>query len=217
MKLPNVFRCAIAIVAFSTLAPAAVILDKPADLGPYWHPLSATGTYAYANSFVFTGTSGTVADTLGVYMRLNEGEEGTGSPFRFELLADNGNAPDPANVLAVSGYQQYSGTTLQLVTGSLLVPYALTNGTRYWVSASTVGQQGGEAYQVGGHSQNSVYADNGTFWYSNDSSGMNFDGQSLTPEMAIYVAGGESAIPEPTASAMIAAGLGLLAFLRRRS
>lgn len=216
MKVTNFVRCAIAAVALSAVAPAAVIIDKPADVGPYWQPLSAGGTYVYANSFLFTGTTGTVADTLGVYMRVSGGE-GTGSPFRFELLADNANSPDPANVLAASGYQQFSGSTLQLVTGSLLVPYALTNGTRYWVSASTVGQQGGVAYQVGGHTQNSVYADNGTFWYSNDPAGISFDGQRLTPEMAIYVAGGEAQIPEPVTSATIAAGLGLLVFLRRRN
>ncbi len=215
MKLANLVRCAIAAAALSVVAPAAVIIDKTPDAGPFWSPLSAGGTYVYANSFVFTGTTGTMAEVLGAYMLVQGG--GTGSPFRFELLGDNSNSPDPFSVLAVTGYQQGSGSTLQLLTDSLLVPYALTNGTRYWVSASTVGQQGGSSYQVGGHTQNSIYADNGTFWYSNSSNGLSFDGQSLTPEMAIYVAGGESAVPEPATSATIAAGLGLLVFLRRRN
>ena len=40
---------------------------------------------------------------------------------------------------------------------------------------------------MGGHTQNSVYPDNGTFWYSNDPPGIVFDGQNQTPEMAFEV------------------------------
>jgi hypothetical protein len=209
---------ALAALLLPALAPAAVIVDKSPDVGPYWHPLSGDSTYVYASSFVFNGASGTMVDTLGVYM-LFDLQEGGGSPapFRFELLGDNSNAPDPANVLAVTGYQTFSGTSLQLVTSSLLVPYSLSSGTRYWIAASTVGQQGAGDYQVGAHTPNSIYNDNGTFWYSNDPNGLNFDGTGFTPEMAIYAAGeGQSAIPEPATMALCAAGLGLLALIRRR-
>lgn len=214
MKVSHIVCALVFGLSSATLAPAAVIVNKSPDLGLYWQPLSSDGTYVYASSFIFTGTTGTLVDTLGAYMAVSI--EGAGSPFRFELFADDANSPDPANVLAVTGYQTSSVSTLQLITGSLLVPYALTNGTRYWIAASTVGQTGGNAYQVGGHTQNSVYNDNGTFWYSNDPSGLAFDGQSLTPEMAIYASGGDSAIPEPATLATLAAGLGLMGLLRRR-
>ncbi|HNY42266.1 MAG TPA: PEP-CTERM sorting domain-containing protein [Bryobacteraceae bacterium] len=214
MKVNQFVRCVVSAFALAALAPAAVIIDKTPDLGASWSPLSSSGTYVYSNSFVFTGASGTLADTLGAYMLVSG--SGTGAPFRFELLGDDSNSPNPGSVLAVTGYQTSDASTLQLITGSLLVPYALTNGTRYWVAASTVGQSGGNSYQVGGHTQNSIYPDDGTFWYSNDSAGTSFDGQVLTPEMAIYVAGGESAVPEPASMATVTAGLGLLAFLRRR-
>jgi len=131
--------------------------------------LSADGTYVYADSFVFSGVSGTLVDTLGVYMTLPDGD--AGSLFRFELPGDASNSPDPNNVLAVTAYQTSSVSTLQLVTGALLTPYVLTSGDRYWIAASTVGQQGGISYQVGAHTQNSIYNDNATFWYSNDPTG----------------------------------------------
>lgn len=212
----------IAIVAATALICAglpmagAVIIDKVPDLGGYWQPLDGGGTYVYADSFVFNGVSGTVADVLGVYLKTTEA--GTGSQFRLQLLADQSNSPNPGSVLATTGVLQSSSSTLQLVTGTLLTPYSMTSGTRYWVAASTVGLTAGDgtSYQVGGHTQNSIYVDNGTFWYSNDSSGLNFDGQRLTPEMAIYVAGGEGAVPEPATLSLLGAGLGALALLRRR-
>jgi len=68
----------------------------------------------------------------------------------------------------------------------------------------------------GGHTQNSIYPDYGTFWYSNDPSGLSFDGRGLTPEMAIYVAGGAGQVPEPATLSLLGAGLGALALLRRR-
>jgi len=54
----------------SSLGLAATIVDKTPDLGPFWHPLSTTGTYVYTDSFVFSGTTGTLATVLGVYMHL---------------------------------------------------------------------------------------------------------------------------------------------------
>jgi hypothetical protein len=212
----------IAIVAATALICAglpmagAVIIDKVPDQGPYWNPLYEGGTYVYADSFVFNGVNGTAADILGVYLRVDG--EGTGSQFRLQLLADQSNAPNSGSVLATTGVLQTSSSTLQLVTGTLLTPYSMTSGTRYWVAASTVGLATGNTtgYQVGAHSQNSIYADNGTFWYSNDSSGLNFDGQRLTPDMAIYVAGGEGAVPEPATLSLLGVGLGALALLRRK-
>jgi hypothetical protein len=39
------------------------------------------------------------------------------------------------------------------------------------------------SYQAGGHTQNSVYNDDGTFWYSNDPAGVKLCPSKLTPEM----------------------------------
>lgn len=193
-------------------ASAAVIVDKTPDLGPYWQPLDGTpnGTYVYTDSFVFTGATGTLLDTVGVYL-LSLG--GAGTPFRYEVYADNANAPNPASVLGTSGYMQDANTTLHLDTATLLSPFALTNGSRYWIAASTVGQPSQGAYQFGGHTQNSIYADNGTFWFSNDPAGLAFDGQRLTPEIAIYAASvGIAAVPvpEPATLALVSVALGLM-------
>ena len=81
----------------------------------------------------------------------------------------------------------------------------------YWFAATVVGESGPGFYQVGGHTQNSQYNDNGTFWYSNDPSGQSFDGQNLTPEMAFHVG---TAVPAPASLAL--AGLGGLVATRRR-
>jgi len=108
-----------------------------------------------------------------------------------------------------------SNTTLQLINNTLLSPVSLTNGVRYWVAASTVGQSGGSglAYQVGGHTQG---VDLGTFWYSNDPAGQNFDGRSQTPEMAIFVGSGVS-VPEPATYTLLLAGFAVAALRRRRA
>jgi hypothetical protein len=206
--------------ALSLTMPAAVIIDKAPDQGPWWVPLGGNfqPSYVYADSFVFTGAIGTLAENLGVYML---SQDGMGPLFRFELLADDSNAPDPYSVLAVTGYRQFDDSELHLVTGGLLVPYALTNGARYWVAASIVGEDPDDiAYQVGGHTQNSIYHDNGTFRFSSDPAGIVFstDATHFLPEMAIYVGNrAPSGIPEPATYACVLAGLGVLALLRRRA
>jgi hypothetical protein len=71
----------------------------------------------------------------------------------------------------------------------------LIPGNLYWFAATVVGESGTGAYQVGGHTQNSQYPDNCTFWYSNDPAGVAFDGQNLVPEMAFSV--GLDDVPVP--------------------
>lgn len=195
----------VGLFALGSAAQADFVLDKTPDQGAYWHPLGGPGgpTYVYTNSFVYTGPSGGLLDTVGVYL-LNQGD-GPGTMFRYQVYADNGNAPDPTHVLGVSNLMQDGNTSLHLKTASILTPFALTTGTRYWIAASTVGQTDDGGYQVGGHTQNSIYHDNGTFWYSNDPTGMSFVGQAQTPEMAIYAH--VSAVPEP--STVVLVGLGL--------
>jgi hypothetical protein len=162
-------------------------LTKPPDVGPFWFPLSNNGgTYVYSNSFVAL-EDGTPTE-LGTWLR----EDSPGLPsVRFEVWGDTGGAgPDPFNVLATTG------SIAPPVTGALefhsapVAPGAasLSSGSTYWFAATVVGEPAAPgAYEFGGHTQNSVYADNGTFWFSNDPAGINFDGQNFTPEIAFEV------------------------------
>jgi hypothetical protein len=73
----------------------------------------------------------------------------------------------------------------------------LTAGVQYWFAANVIGLTADARIKVGGHTQNSGgINDNGTFWFSNDPTGINFDGQGLTPEMAFRVE--LEPVPEPT-------------------
>jgi hypothetical protein len=179
---------------------AQLIISKPPDVGPYWHPLSPHSSYVYADSFVNSGPD-TAPTVLGMWLQ----ETLAPAPdVRFEVWAEApGGGPDASAVLATTG-------TLSLpVTGVLTffpapvigTPSTLTSGTRYWFVATCVGEAGTGEFTVAGHTQNSVISDNGTFWYSNDAAGVNFDGQNQLPEMAFEVTLGQAAAGEaiPTA------------------
>ena len=218
----------------TTAVQAASTVHKPADQGPFWHPIgNSDGTYVYADSFVAPESGSPTA--LGTYLR----EDLAGPPsIRFEVWGDD-NGPDPTNVIASTG------SLAPAVDGDLTCFYAavttlngsLTQDETYWFAATVVGEPlaPGE-YQTGGHTQNSVYADNGTFWYSNDPAGINFDGQDLTPEIAfeVRVNGGGTAsctelappAPEPAPIPtldkagllllILLAGIGGMVFVRTR-
>lgn len=231
------------ILAISSSASAAiVIVDKTPDVGPYWLPLAGGppgGTYVYANSFIFGGTTGTLMETVGVWLQnigapdpndpFGPAIPAPGSLFRYEIYADNSNTPTGA-LLESTAYMQAANTTLQLVTGLLGNAVSLTNGTRYWIAASTVGQANQGRYQVGGHTNNSGPYDNpsDSFWFTNYSNGSFIDnpqdpgvGGPLTPEMAIYAEGREpnpsQGVPEPGSLAIWGLGfLACVAGVRRR-
>ncbi|WP_317203360.1 PEP-CTERM sorting domain-containing protein [Janthinobacterium sp.] len=200
------------LLAVSTLASAATVVKAP-DLGNYWSPLSSSGTYTYANSFVAPVT-GTITE-LGAWL------SGGSSNLQYKVFGSiGGNAslgPD-ANALFAStnvmpGMSLGSLTFIDATSG--ISGGTVIAGTTYWFAATTVGLGGSGSYNVGGHTQNSgLIVDNGTFWYSNDPSGVNFDGQRLPPEMAFSVS--VAAVPEPETYGMLLAGLGLLGFVLRR-
>ena len=195
----------VGVVAFAAASVTADIV-KPPDVGPWWNPIDGiSGTYVYASDFVMEGTDLNV-DALGMWLELLGG---TSQSIRFEIWGDNG-GPDPFNVLSTTGsvtpnvvpsldYFEYPASSATLVVGD-----------RYWFAATVVGEGGGATFRTGGHTQNSVYNDNGTFWYSNDPAGINFDGQGLTPQMAFAV----SLVPAPASAGLL--GLAGLVGLRRR-
>lgn len=213
---------AIAGVAGST-ANAAIIVDKAPNASTGYERLegSPEGSYVYTNSFIFTaGGTGSTMNLVGVYMR-NVDTTQPGTQFRFEVYADNANSPDPTAVLGVTNYMSFAGGTITLVTDSLLVPINLTFGSRYWIAASVIPNTTDGPYAVAGHIQNSVYPDNGTFWFSNDPTGQTFIGPILPPEMAIYAEGDlrpiVGAVPEPASLTIWGLGLiGCAVAVRRR-
>jgi hypothetical protein len=214
--MKKLFLCAFTLLFVAAVSYADTTIEKPPDLGLYWFPLSDGGTYVYSDSFIapfgdtnvailgtwlspLRGTpEGSIGNTLGSGFVTNGGGN---SIVRYQVWGTGGNGgPDYTQVLAstdpfsanLAGLNLYN----QPVTsgGGPLVP-----GQKYWFVATCVGL--GDpfltAYQTGGHTQNSVYPDNGTFWYSNDSAGQSFDGQALTPEMAFRVVlGGPISVDE---------------------
>lgn len=199
---------ALLLVAGVAAGVASADIVKPPDLGDYWQPLNPNGgTYVYADSFIADDTT---IECLGTW--LNDGGSG-GSSVRFEVWGDiaGGGGPDANAVIASTGSLPIFGapggvlTYFQAPASGTMIP-----GNMYWFAATVVLESGPGGFNVGGHTQNSVYNDNGTFWFSNDASGIAFDGRGLTPEMAFAVC----TIPTPGVLSLL--GLGGLAVARRR-
>lgn len=179
-------------------------LTKSPDQGSYWYPLSPNSTYVYANSFQ-APISGTVTG-LGTW--LNTMSYDASTDLRFQVWGSVGgnpaNGPDYSQVLATTAAVSGFSGPLAFYSASTISSALLTAGQTYWFAATAVGSSGSGSYQVGGHTQNSAYNDNGTFWYSNDVAGQNFDGQGLTPEMAFQVQMSAS-VPDSAPTALLLA------------
>lgn len=238
MRLPSTLALFVVLVFVAGVASAQTMIDKPPDLGDFWQPLSPNGgTYVYADCFVAPDSGDLTPTVLGTWMN-DQGsgdpppgartrpEDPPGSPeasptVRFEIWGGSQAAgPDAGDVLMSTG-------SIQPVTNGVLTfvsapvqgsPAALTPGQVYWFAATVVGESGDGFYNVGGHTQNSVFQDSCTFWFSNDPAGINFDGQNLTPEMAISVTlgGGVPALPPAgILLLMVALAVGAMIALRR--
>ena len=165
------------------IASADVLISKPPDVGLYWFPIGNGGTYVYADCFVAPGGGNSMVSSLGTWLS----PQGTpNSIVRYEIWGDSG-GPNCGAVIAATASFSTNQAGLNLHTRPVISGGGpLTTGQRYWfvITAVNLGDPNNAPYQTGGHTQNSVYNDNCTFWYSNAPDGCAMDGQSNTPEMA---------------------------------
>jgi len=106
MNFKTAILAAAGMICMGSMPAAAQTVTKSPDLGTYWHPLSSTGTYVYADSFV-APANGTVSD-IGTWL------SGGSSQYVLEILADTGGSgPNGASVLAQTAVQQ--GLTMRLL------------------------------------------------------------------------------------------------------
>lgn len=206
MKQAFLFLCALAVILAAAPVAAQTVIEKPPDLGDFWFPLSPNGgSYVYADCFVAPAGPDLTPAVLGTWLNDNNSELKDSQQtapsvpndpslvptVRFEIWGDLGPGlgPDAGNVIATTGsLAPVTNGVLTLITAPVMgSPAPLVPGDLYWFAATVVGEGGSGFFNTGGHTQNSVFNDNCTFWFSNDPAGINFDGQNVTPEMPFRV------------------------------
>jgi hypothetical protein len=160
------------------------VFSKPPNDSGYSVLNADTGSYVYASSFL-APEGNRLPVRLGSWLQASA----PGLGIRFEIWGDDADKPDSADVRATTGsVSPAADETLTYfefpVSGS---PPPLTPGGRYWFVVTVVGETGGGVYGVGGHTQNSVYDDDGVFVGSNNPSGTPFDLGPTTPELAYQI------------------------------
>jgi len=206
MKFASTFAlvalaCMLAGAAFST-----TIISKPPDLGAFWQPVGNEPTYIYSDCFIAPAGPDLTVTQLGTW--LQPIYETPHAIVRFEIWGSLGGGPDCTNVIAATATFSTEAGGLNLYT----LPVAtgggpLVTGVKYFfvITGFGLGNANYGMYQVGGHTQNSVYQDNCTFWYSNQPDGCTFDGMNLTPEMAFEVTLSGTTAVEPLAISRVKA------------
>lgn len=197
-------------------ALADTMIDKQPDIGPWWNPLGNTNTEIYASDFLAPAGDDVVVTSLGTWLEYLGGGA-TPAILNFQIWGTDPSTggPDFNNVIAWTDTMSSDIPALTLYTMDVIGGDAvLTPGERYWFIGNgyLLGDPSYGSYRVGGHTQNSAYQDNGTFWYSNNPEQGYFDGQGLTPQMAFQVGLG----PIPTPGALALLGLAGLIGRRRR-